>query len=57
MAEFLKKYHLVKALAEGSYGKVILAKCMGKDEGLLVAIKIFHFKENDIKSGRGGRPS
>ena len=47
MVDFLNKYSPIKALAEGSYGKVILAKRLGPKDGELVAIKIFNFKEND----------
>jgi len=47
MGEFLNKYTPLKILAEGSYGKVILAKRNNQNDGELVAIKIFNFKEDE----------
>lgn len=43
MADFLNKYSPIKILAEGSYGKVLLARRLGLYEGELVAVKMFNF--------------
>ncbi|CDW84618.1 protein kinase domain containing protein [Stylonychia lemnae] len=47
MVQFLNKYTPLRVLAEGSYGKVILAKRIHEKEGELVAIKIFNFKDDE----------
>lgn len=50
MVDFLNKYNPLRVLAEGSYGKVILAQRLHKHAGELVAIKIFHFREDESSS-------
>eukprot|EP00347_Sterkiella_histriomuscorum_P001348 403372377 len=57
MADFLNKYTPLRVLAEGSYGKVILAKRLQEYEGELVAIKIFNFKDDESSSKKSKRPS
>lgn len=52
MSDFLVKYELIKVLAEGSYGKVILAKCHQINEGELVAIKIFAMNDDNDKENK-----
>lgn len=47
MDDFQKRYEFLKVLAEGAYGKVILAKCKQINEGELVAIKVFIIKQED----------